>query len=93
MPLDAAAERYCAAIAALARRAGVPGKFHRTVTEAFVRLIAARGAEDAWDGFLAVNADLVLDGRGVLARYYSDTLLNSTAARERFLPPDRTPLP
>lgn len=93
MPPDGAAGRFCDAIAALAQRAGAPDKFHRTVTEAFIRLIVARGPADCWEDFLAANADLVLEGRRVLARYYSDTLLNSPAARERFMPPDRAPLP
>jgi hypothetical protein len=93
MPPDCAADRMCDALAILAQRCGAPEKFHRTVTEAFVRLIAGRGRAPSWEAFAAANTDLLLDGRRVLARYYSDALLDSTAARERFMPPDRDPLP
>jgi hypothetical protein len=93
MPLEDAVGAACDALAAIARRHGAPEKFHRTVTEAYVRLIASRGPAASWDAFLAANADLAQDGRRLLARYYSDDLLHSSAARERFLAPDRDPLP
>jgi len=86
----------CDGIARLAARLGVPGKYHRTLTEALVRLMAARGGADpaiGWDAFLSANADLVCDARGLLARHYSDSLLSAPAARRCFVPPDRLPLP
>lgn len=93
LPLERAIDQACMAIARMAQRAGAPGKFHRTLSVAFMRVIASRPAAASWEDFLAANADLVMDGRRVLARYYSDTLLHSLAARENFLPPDRDPLP
>ena len=93
MPPDRAAGRMCDALVVMTRRCGAPEKFHRTVTEAFVRLVAGRSGAASWEAFIAANGDLLLDGRRVLARYYSDALLNSTVARERFVPPDLEPLP
>ena len=95
-PLERAVSDTCEAIARLAARLGVPGKYHRTLSEALVRLMAEGGGADpvlSWDDFLVANGELVNDARAVLARYYSASLLNSPAARERFLPPDRQPLP
>ena len=95
-PLETAVEETCDAIARLAARLGVPGKYNRTLSEALVRLMAHGGGADpalSWAGFLAANAELKDDALGVLARHYSDQTLTSPAARERFVPPDRSPLP
>jgi hypothetical protein len=79
--IDAAVARTCAGIRAYATHLGAPGKFHWTVTEALVRLMAAAGG--ALDG----------DARVLLARHYSPALLASPAARSGFVAPDRVPLP
>jgi hypothetical protein len=95
-PLEEAVEETCAGIARLAAHLGVPGKYNRTLSEALVRLMAHGGAAAptlSWPNFLAANADLMDDARGLLARHYSDTRLTSPEARERFVPPDRLPLP
>jgi len=95
-PLDDAVAETCNAIARLAVRLGVPGKYNRTVSEALVRLMAHGGATDralSWLSFLAANPDLAADARSVLARHYRDETLNSQGARECFVPPDRLPLP
>lgn len=95
-PLETAVEETCDAIARLATRLGVPGKYNRTLSEALVRLMAHGGGANpalSWSGFLAANAELKDDALGVLARHYSNETLTSPAARERFLPPDRSPLP
>lgn len=95
-PLEDAVEQTCQAIARLARRLGAPEKYNRTLSEALVRLMAQRGAADSrlcWAAFLAANTDLVADARGVLARHYETETLNSRAARESFVPPDRQALP
>lgn len=84
LPLDIAIERTCADIARFAAHHGAHAKFHRTITEALLRLMAARGPDDA---------ALLDDARGVLARHYSPTLLAKPEARLRFLPPDLLPLP
>lgn len=96
LPPDEAVQATCDAIARLAARLNVPGKYHRTVTEALVRLMASRGGADralSWQDFLNCNTDLVEDGRAVLARHYSDECLFSPLARSQFVWPDRQPLP
>lgn len=95
-PLPQAVAETCEAIRRLATHLGVPQKYNCTLTTALVRLMAhAGGATPAlsWEGFLAANAELVHDARGILARHYSPELLASTAARDSFVPPDRQPLP
>lgn len=94
--LPDAVKETCEAILRLATRLGVPGKYNRTLTEAMVRLMAWGGGADrsiSWKTFLAANATLMSDARGMLARHYSTELLESEEARMRFVPPDRLPLP
>lgn len=95
-PLEEAVTDTCNAIARLANHLGVPGKYNRTLSEALVRLMAEGGAGDAalsWPDFLAANSGLVDNARDVLAKHYSDDVLNSPAARRRFVAPDRLQLP
>lgn len=95
-PLPQAIDAYCDALERIARDAGVPQKYQRTRTEALLRLMAHAGATDPqrdWPAFVAANPALLADARGVLARHYSDDCLASPAARARFVPPDRAPLP
>lgn len=93
--LEEANARVCRGIRALAIRFGVPDKFNHTLTEALMRIMAARMADTPggdFDAFLAGNADLVDDARAVLARHYGPERLNSEAARHAWLPPDRLPI-
>ena len=95
-PLDEAIRRTCEAINRFATHHGATGKFHHTLSEALMRLMAAHGAADPalpWDAFVAANPALCGDGRALVADYYSADLLATPAARLRFLPPDRRPLP
>ena len=95
-PLESAIEHTCADIARFAVHHGAHAKFHRTVTEALMRLMASRGAADRaldWPTFQRRNAALIGDARALLAHHYSPTLLASPEARLRFLPPDLLPLP
>lgn len=93
-PLEQAVDRTCTGIARLAAHLGVPGKYHRTLSEALVRLMAAAGAAtQSWADFLRDNGPLVSDAQALLAKHYSASLLDSAAAREHFVPPDRQPLP
>lgn len=93
--VDEASQRVCDGIRDLATKFGVPEKFNHTLSEALMRIMAGRmygeGAAD-FDAFLQANADLVDDCVGVLARHYSDELLNSDAARTGWVLPDRLPL-
>lgn len=93
-PLEEAVALSCTGIARLAAHLGVPGKYHRTLSEALVRLMAAAGAVgQPWTEFLAANPELVHNARGRLNRYYSPERLADPRARQTFLPPDLTPLP
>lgn len=95
-PLETAVATVCAGIAALAARLGAAAKYHRTLTEALVRLMHARGAAApgaGFDAFLAAQPGLVADARALLARHYSPERLADERARTEFLAPDRLPLP
>jgi hypothetical protein len=51
-----------------------------------------RGRAMEFETFLSANQDLVDDCVGVLARHYSEGLLNSDSARAGWVEPDRLPL-
>jgi hypothetical protein len=95
-PLEAAVERICSGISRFAAHLGATQKYSRTMSEALVRLMAHGGAgtpEMTWDEFTRANSWLVSDIRGMLARHYSPERLDSLEARQRFVAPDRLPLP
>lgn len=95
-PLPEAA-MYCAlAIQKYATTLGAPGKFHLTLTLAFMHIVAslrARHPAANWEAFLASCPELVENAQELIARYYSGDLLQSERARKTFVPPDREPLP
>lgn len=91
LPLESAVSETCDGIERLAAHLGAPGKYHRTLTEALVRIMAAMGGADrstAFDAFLIANPVLVDDARALMARYYSAERLTDQAAKTTFLPPD-----
>ncbi|MEM5405955.1 MULTISPECIES: hypothetical protein [Paraburkholderia] len=95
-PLDEAIERTCAGIAQYATHLGAPGRYHRTITEALIRLMAHAGASDplrSFDEFLAYAPAFSGDCRALVAEYYSAAKLSRPGARVFFLSPDRLPLP
>lgn len=95
-PLPEAARRSATAIQRYATAAGAPGKFHLTLTLAFMHIIAAlREAhpQPDWESFLAACPELLADAKGLVARHYSDACLAEERARREFVPPDRLPLP
>ncbi len=80
----------------LAEIHGIPQKYHSTITQAAVQLVADAMRDDPDSDFLAWcarHAELVDEFKAVLARYYSDERLYAVAAREAFVAPDRQPLP
>ncbi len=84
--------RYSNALRTLTARAGKPGKFHQTVTIAFLSLVAERMQGEGrcdFDAFARANPDLL--DRAVLSRVYRPERLASEAARTSFLLPE--PLP
>ena len=73
----------------LAERAGVPDKFHATITWAFLSLIAERMRTTEHDGaadFIDRNPDI--GSGGALAPWYSQQRLKSDLARSIVLLPD-----
>ena len=95
-PLDEAIERTCAGIARYATHLGVPDRYHRTMTEALIRLMACAGASDpsvSFEGFLARAPAFSGDWRTLIDAHYSPDLLARSDARHRFLSPDRLALP
>lgn len=95
-PVDDAVEAACTGIHRLAAALGATDKYHRTRTEALVRLMAHAGAAErglGFEAFLRGAPELVADARGLLARHYSPARLDAPEARERFVAPDRLPLP
>lgn len=92
--LPQAIELCCDGIQALARHLGAADKYHRTVTEALLRLMAAGGAAgQSWSELEQSQPLLFSDARALLARHYSSAQLARPEARIRFLPPDLQPLP
>jgi hypothetical protein len=95
--LDAtrAAERMAAGIRRFAAHHRATQKYHHTITLAWVRLVAAALLESpeghTFEQFLAANPEL--NDKNLLAGYYSNELLETPVARERWVEPDLQPLP
>lgn len=82
--------RFDNALKRLTLGLGVPGKYHATITWAFLLLINERRRDDeAWQSFCSRNRDLIDDSKASLGRYYSDERLFSNTARSRFVLPDK----
>ncbi|MES2898474.1 MAG: hypothetical protein V4723_02040 [Pseudomonadota bacterium] len=95
-PREQAIELACKIIHTYATHHGAPEKFHRTVSEALMRLLGDKGAANraqSFAEFLAANDGFVDNARSRLSDHYSAALLDSAEARAAFLPPDRAPLP
>jgi hypothetical protein len=77
--------------------AGPISGYHETITQAFLRLIAAAMRSDdarSWmnaDAFCDAHPEL-LDKR-TIERHYSPTLLSTLQAKDGFVVPDLAPLP
>jgi hypothetical protein len=87
-----AACRFRRALRRFAAAHGVPGRYHETVTWAYLALIneRMRASRCADSSELLRRYPELLDGRGLLARHYDvDRLLGSSRAREVFLLPER----
>jgi hypothetical protein len=80
-PREEAFARLAAGIRGIAARAGVPGKYHETMTRAWFELIAQAESLDAHPELL---------DRSLLTRYYSHERLE--AGRHEWLEPDLEPL-
>lgn len=93
-PLLEALERVTRGIQRFAAAHGHAGKYHATVTWAWVLLVHERleggGRELPWEAFAATNPDLFARGaEGPIARAYRPETLQSPLARRVFVWPDR----
>lgn len=95
-PLPQAAQRCGDAIRQYAAAHGAAGKYHHTLTLAFMHIIRARMRRSEapdWESFLTEFPELTSNARTLIAAHYSDEVLQSSRARQEFVPPDRQPLP
>jgi hypothetical protein len=91
---EVALARIETAIRHVAEAHGAPGKYHRTMTEAWAALVGHHLAEEpalGFDEFLE-RFPALLDG-GLLGRHWSAELLATPAARAAWVEPDLRPLP
>jgi hypothetical protein len=91
---EIALARIETAIRHVAEAHGAPGKYHRTMTEAWAALVGYHLAEEpalTFDAFLE-RFPALLDG-GLLRRHWSPELLATPAARAAWVDPDLRPLP
>ena len=90
---ETAQEQVSHIIRAIANAQGVPQRYNRTVTDAWVRIVAhCRGdATDSFDTMLQLFPWL-LDKRALLSHFSSRVLASETARRE-WVEPDLMPIP
>lgn len=89
-----AAQRFRTALRRFATAAGVPGRYHETLTWAYLAVIARRMAEAPSPGgsleFLARHPDLLDHRGGAIARHYDvAAIADSPLARAVFVLPER----
>ena len=91
-PILTALTRFRTALQRFAAAQGQPGRYHETITVAYMLIVADRLADSrdlAWPAFAERHADLLVRKPSALARFYSDERLASDRAREVFVMPDR----
>jgi hypothetical protein len=92
---DAAIGLICAGLRKLSREAGVPDKYHETLSRAWVEIVAAHTAssreESDFDAFIQRYPRL-LDQR-LIAHHYRAETLGSLKARTEWVAPDAAPFP
>lgn len=93
MTLLEAMARFPAALQRFALSKGKPHLYHQTITWSYLLLIQDRiaraGRHQSWEEFAEQNADLLRWKEGILERYYSQAVLDSSLARRTFVFPDR----
>jgi hypothetical protein len=92
--IDEAGELMVAAIRHVARLHGAEGKYHETMTRAWLHFVAVhiqRWGADSFEAFLERNPDL-LDTK-LIQHFYSRELILGEPARAAWTPPDLRRLP
>ena len=93
--VETAVQLVYSGIQVYATSLGASGKFHLTLTDALMRMMAQRRdmmLEKEWHLFLLENKDLVEDALAVLDKHFSRELLFSEQARNTLVLPDKKPL-
>ena len=93
--LDTSVQGVCSGIKAYAESLGARDKFHLTITDSLVRIMAKRldtMANKDWQSFLEQNKDMVDNAIAVLLQYFSRDLLFSESARTALVAPDIRPI-
>jgi hypothetical protein len=91
-PFAEAAPRFAANLRRYAEAHGAAGKYHETVTWAYMAIVQERmraAPELGFEELLAANPDLLDAKAGALADYYDTETLASPLAREVFVLPRR----
>ncbi|MCU1338680.1 MAG: phosphatidylglycerophosphate synthase [Bryobacterales bacterium] len=89
-PFDEALTLIRDGIRRYAAHHGMPHLFHETITTAWVKLLATHH-EASFAEFIAANEHRL--NIGLLHRFWTRDLLDSPAARLRWVPPDKEALP
>ena len=93
--LETSVEGVCSGIKGYAESLGAKTKFHITITDSLVRIMANRldrMPKKDWQSFLEQNNDMVDDAISVLLQHFSRELLFSEAARTALVEPDIQPI-
>lgn len=91
---DAAQHEVSRIIRALASAQGVPQRYNRTVTDAWVRIVAhCRAQNPAADFEEMLRAHPFVRDKRALMKHYTSRTLASTSARQRWVEPDVLPIP
>lgn len=92
-PAAEAIARFSDALRAYTTSLGKPGRYHETITWAYLLLINERIQRSdpaaTWEQFAASHSDLFDWKNSILLRYYRRETLDSELARLLFLMPDR----
>lgn len=92
-PVLAALDKFSGGLRRFAAHAGKAGRYHETITWAYMLLLHERmrqpGASSLWSTFAEANADLLQWKPSILNRYYAPETLSSELAKTAFVFPDR----
>jgi hypothetical protein len=91
---DQAEDKLLLGIRRMAENVGAPGKFLYTTTVAWARLVAMGIEKDSVAGTFEhwISRHKPLLDKNLLDAFYSHSILESHAARSRWVEPDRKPL-
>lgn len=93
--LETSVEGVCSGIKGYAESLGANTKFHITITDSLVRIMARRldaMVQKDWQSFLDQNSDMVNDAISILLQHFSKDLLFSESARTMLVEPDIKPI-